>query len=250
MSDSADDQIHDPSAARLQQARSDGDIAKSFELAAALQMIGALLASYLLLSNVGDWIQNWTTQTWSMAGADLSVDASELTSQMQNLIGLVLMTLAPLMVVLLIIGICSHWLQTGPLFIATKAMPDVERLGPGNWKRKMFSLEGLAFLFVGIPKTAIAFGVLCLSSWIHRNQFFELAGYPADVLVRNLFALVLTIVFHVAMALLLTSLADYWLRYLSQQRRLRMTDQQLRDELRMQNGDPQVRARQREFRRI
>ena len=80
MSDSADDQIHDPSAARLQQARSDGDIAKSFELAAALQMIGALLASYLLLSNVGDWIQNWTTQTWSMAGADLSVDASELTS--------------------------------------------------------------------------------------------------------------------------------------------------------------------------
>jgi len=186
MSDySADDQIHAPSAARLQQARSDGDIAKSFELAAALQMIGALLASYLLLSNIGDWIQNWTAQTWSNAGAQLTVDSSELASQMQNLIGLVLIALAPLMVVLLTIGICSHWLQTGPLFIATKAMPDVERIGPGNWKRKMFSLEGLAFLFVGVPKTVIAFGVLCLSSWIHRNQFFELAGHPADVLVRN-----------------------------------------------------------------
>lgn len=250
MSDSSDDQIHDASPARLQQARRDGDIAKSFELAAALQMMGALLACYLLLSNVGTWIQNWTTQSWASAGTQLSIEAPELTSQLQNLVGLVFMTLAPLLVVLLLIGVCSHWLQTGPLFIANKAIPDVERLGPGNWKQKMFSLEGLAFLFVGLPKTAIALGVLCLSSWGHRNQFFELAGYPADVLVRNLFCLVLTIVFHVALALFLTSLADYWLRYVSHQRRLRMTDQQLRDELRMQNGDPQVRARQREFRRI
>ncbi len=250
MSDSADDKIHDASASRLQQARSEGDIAKSFELAAALQMIGALLACYLLLSNVGIWIQNWTVESWSFAGTELSVEPTELTSQMQTLTGLVFMALAPLMVALLTIGIASHWIQTGPLFISKKAIPDVERLGPGNWKRKMFSLEGLAFLLVGIPKTAIAISVLCLSCWYHRSQFFELAGYPADMLVQNLFSLIVTIVFHVALALLLTSLADYWLRYVSHQRRLRMTDQQLRDELRMQNGDPQVRARQREFRRI
>ena len=250
MSDSTDDQIHEASATRIQQARSEGDIAKSFELAAALQMIGALLACYLLLSNAGVWIQNWTSQSWSTAGSQLSIETSELTTQLQNLTGLTFVALAPLMLLLLIIGICSHWIQTGPLFLPQKAAPDLERLGPGNWRQKMFSLQGLAFLIVGIPKTFVALGVLGASSWYHRNQFFELASYPANVLVRNLFSLVLTIVLHVALALLIASLSDYWLRYLGHRRRLRMTDQQLRDELRMQNGDPQVRARQREFRRI
>ena len=250
MSDSADDQIHEASAARIQQARSEGDIAKSFELAAALQMIGALLACYLLLSNVGVWIRNWTSQSWTSAGSQLSIETSEITSQLQNLSWLTFLTLAPLMVVLLVVGVFSHWIQTGPLFLPQKAAPDLDRLGPGNWRRKVFSLQGLAFLLVGIPKMFVAVGVLGASSWYHRNQFFELASYPADVLVRNLFTLVLTIVFHVALALLIASLSDYWLRYLGHRRNLRMTDQQLRDELRMQNGDPQVRARQRESRRI
>ena len=250
MSDSADDQIHEASATRIQQARSEGDIAKSFELAAALQMIGALLVCYLLLSNLGVWIQNWTSQVWSTAGSRISIETTELTSMLRNLTGMTFLALAPLMVLLLVIGVCSHWIQTGPVFLPQKAAPDLERLGPGNWRQKIFSLQGLAFLLVGIPKTVIAFGVLGASSWFHRNQFFELASYPADILVKQLFSLVLTIVLHVALALMFASLSDCWLRYLGHRRRLRMTDQQLRDELRMQNGDPQVRARQREFRRI
>ena len=248
MSDSADDQIHEASATRIQQARSEGDIAKSFELAAALQMLGALVVCYLLLSNLGAWIQNWTSQIWS--GSRISIEATELTSMLRNLTGLTFLAPAPLMVLLLVIGVCSHWIQTGPVFLPQKVAPDLERLGPGNWRQKMFSLQGLACLLVGIPKAVIAFGVLAASSWFHRNQFFELASYPADMLVKQLFSLVLTIVLHVALALLFTSLSDYWLRYLGHRRRLRMTDQQLRDELRMQNGNPQVRARQREFRRI
>lgn len=247
MTDSRDDQIHEPSATRLQQARSEGDIAKSFELAAALQMIGALLACYLLLSNVGVWIQSWTSQSWSTAGSKLSLDSSELVGQLQNLSATTLAALAPLMMLLLVIGIASHWIQTGPLFLPKKAAPDLERLGPGNWRQKMFSLQGFAFLLVGVPKTVVAFGVLGVSSWCHRNQFFEMASYPVDVLVQHLFSLVLTIVLHVALALLVASLLDYWLRYLAHRRSLHMTDQQLRDELRMQNGDPQVRARQREW---
>jgi flagellar biosynthetic protein FlhB len=65
-----------------------------------------------------------------------------------------------------------------------------------------------------------------------------------------LFSLILTVTFHVALALLLASAADYGLKFLGHQRRLRMTDQQLRDELRMQNGDPQTRNRQRQLQRV
>ena len=250
MSDSADDRIHEASPARREQTRREGDLAKSFELAAAIQMVGALVASYLLLGQIGTWLRNWTTETWSDAGSRLTVTPNDVTSQIQNAIGSGLTVLLPFMMLLLIAGVASHWLQTGPLFISKKIAPDLSRMGPAAWKRRLFSLEGLAFLFVGIPKTVIAFSVLICSSWQYRYQFFEMANFPIEVLVTKLFSLVLTIVSYVAVALLITSLADYGLRYLSHQKRIRMTDQELRDELRMQNGDPRVRSRQRDLRRV
>lgn len=249
MSDS-EDQIHVPTPARREQARLDGDIPKSFELAAALQLIGAIAAAYLLLGGLGKQISSLTTELWSETGTQISINESQITSQLQNLAGVLLYALAPLLVLLMMVGIASHWIQTGPVFISNKLAPDVTRMGPGNWTRRLFSIEGMAFVIVGVPKTLVAFAVLGLASWSYRFEFLQLANYPADVLVSKLFGLVLTIVFFVAFALLITSLADYWLKYSSHQRRLRMTDQQLRDELRSQNGDPQVRSRQREMRRV
>lgn len=250
MSEFSDDQIHVATPARRLEARREGDIPKSFELSAALQMIGALAAAYLLLGQVGRWMRSWTIETWTDAGSRLSVDSSDFTEQMQSTISSSFNVLLPIMVVLLLIGVASHWIQTGPLFLSSKISPTPSRLGPGNWKRQVFSLSSLAFLFVGIPKIVIAGFVLFTSVWFHRNEFFMLANYPTDAMVARLFSLILTVTFHVALALLITSAADYWLKFVSHQRRLKMTDQQLRDELRMQNGDPQTRARQRQLRRV
>lgn len=250
MSDSTEDQIHLPTPARREQARRDGDIPKSSELAAALQLLGAITVAYLLLGQLSQAIAAWTTENWSVAGKQISTSTGQITTQLQHLTGVLIAALAPMMILLMFVGIASHWIQTGPMFVSKKAVPDLTRIGPGSWKRRLFSIEGLAFMIVGVPKTLIALLVLCFASWNHRIEFFQLSNYPANELVEKLFALVLTIVFQVAFALLITSLADYWLKYLSHQKRLKMTDQQLRDELRSQNGDPQVRSRQREFRRV
>jgi flagellar biosynthetic protein FlhB len=249
MSEDSEDQIHVATPARREEARRDGDIPKSFEMAAALQLIGALAAAYLLLGQVGQWLRSWTTETWSDAGSRLTLTSSEFSEQMQSTINASVSVLLPIMVVLFLIGIASHWLQTGPVFLSKKIVPTPSRLGPGNWKRQVFSLSSLAFLFVGIPKVAVAAAVLLTSSWFHRDEFFLLANSPADAMVAKMFSLILTIAFHVALALLVTSAADYWLKFASHQRQLRMTDQQLRDELRMQNGDPQTRVRQRQLRK-
>lgn len=248
MSDSYDDQIHVATPTRREEARREGDIPKSFEFAAALQMIGALGGAYVLLSQTGRWLRAWTIETWTVAGSRTSISASDFTDQIQSTMVASTSVLAPLLMVLLLVGIASHWVQTGPRFLANKIAPTPSRLGPGNWKRQVFSLNSLAVVFVGIPKIAVAFVVLLASAWIHRNEFFLLANYPADMMVGKMFSLILTITLHVALALLVTSAADYWIKFVGHQRRLKMTDQQLRDELRMQNGDPQTRVRQRQLR--
>lgn len=235
MSESGD-QIHHATPARRQQARTDGDIPKSLELAAAVQMIGVLIVAYLLFGHVGHWLRTWTTETWLNAGTQLSVQPEEFTHQLQNTMGAALVVLAPVLGLFLIIGIGSHWLQTGPLFISKRITPDPTRLGPANWKRQVFSFGNLAYLLIGIPKIIIAGVVLAASTWAHRNDFFALANRPMDTMVTEMFHLILVVSIQVALALLVTSVADYAMKWTSHQRRIRMTDQELRDELRMQNG--------------
>ncbi len=245
MSEDIDDQIHLATPARIQQAREEGDIPKSFELASAVQMIGALIVAYVLFGQLGAWLQSFTTETWSNAGSNLSVSADDFSAQLQGLSNGLFSVLAPIFLMLLIFGIGSHWLQTGPVFLPKKVSPDVTRLGMGNWRRQFFSIATWAHLVVGLPKTIIAFVILGISVWFHRNHFFVLSNYPFDMMISKMFSLIMTVTFHVALGLLIASAADYWLKHLGHQRRIRMSDQQLRDELRMQTGDPQVRARQR-----
>lgn len=249
MSESTEDRVHAATPARQQQARRDGEVAKSFELAAAVQMIGAIAAAFLLLGQVGNWIRVWTADTWSMAGTKLSVESGDFTAQVQAAMFGSTHAMLPMMLLLLLVGIASHWLQTGPMFLSNRVTPDPARLVSGNWKQHVFSLSSLAYVIVGIPKVLIAGIALIASVWFQKNEFFALAHFPVDAMLTKMFALILSVTFHVALALLVTSVADYGLKYISHQRRIRMTDQQLRDELRNQNGDPQIRARRRELSR-
>lgn len=249
MSEPTGDQVHAATPARREQARRDGDVAKSFELAAAIQMIGAIAVAFFLLGKVGIWIRTWTIQSWSSAGTKLNIEAEDFTDQVQNAMLGGLGVLLPLMLLLLLVGVGSHWLQTGPMFLAGRVAPDPSRLASGSWRRQVFSLGSLAMIFVGIPKTLIACIAMSASAWVHRNEFFALAHYPIDVMAEKMFALIMTVTFQVAFALLVVSAADYWLKFVSHQRRIRMTDQQLRDELRMQNGDPQIHARRNQMNR-
>jgi len=245
MTDSADEQIHDATPNRQLQARRDGDIAKSFELAAAIQMIGAITASYLLLGQVGHWLRIWTSTTWREAGTRIDVTSADITQQIQSMLFSTLSVLLPLMALLMFVGVGSHWIQTGPLFLPGRVAPDATRIASGNWRRHVFSISGIASLIIGIPKTLVAAIAVTSSVYIKRNEFLALSNYSIDVMVSAIFSLVLTVVLHVALAMLVVSMADYGLKRLSHRKRLRMTDQQLRDEMRMESGDPQVRDRQR-----
>ena len=101
MSAPSEDRIHIATPARRQQARREGDVPKSFELAAAVQMIGAIMVSYLFLGQLGQWIRAWTTQNWSSAGVNLSIQSNDLTAQIQSAIFASVGVLAPMMILLI-----------------------------------------------------------------------------------------------------------------------------------------------------
>ncbi len=249
MSEFSGDQVHPATPARLEQARRDGNLAKSHELAAALQMLGAIVVSYLLFEPLGTWLSQSTIAIWSKKSTLVTVDSAQFSAQMTALIWSSFAVLMPILVLLMLFGIGSHWCQTGPIYLSSKAAPDLHRMSPTHWFSRLFSLRTLAFPLVGLPKAFLAVAVMIFSCWTNRQQFFLLGSFPADQMIHKLYELVLQTCLHVAIALFATSLLDYGIAWLSHQKKLRMTDQELRDELRMQNGDPQVTAQMQARRR-
>ena len=80
-------------------------------------------------------------------------------------------------------------------------------------------------------------GVTGISCYIHREQFYQLGNCAADQMINSMFHLILQICSHVVGVLIVASLLDYGLKLISHQNRLRLTEQQLRDEQKMENSN-------------
>ena len=243
-----DERNHPASPMRRDQARRDGDIPKSFELAGALHLLGALTVAFLMLGGIGKWLKDWTIAKWKEAG-QIGVGPDDLASGLQADVFSLSSVLAPLLLLMLGMGVLAHWVQTGIVFRPQQAVPEASRLGPRRWFSHLFSLQFFAAPVLGLPKALLAVASAFVSAWCFREQFFALGGLPVESLVASLFGLVIGVCASTTMVILVLSIADYGIKRLSFERRIRMSDQEVRDELRMQNGDPTINSRRRQIHR-
>ena len=140
-----------PTPMRLQQARAAGDIPKSAELAASLSMLGAIGAAYLTFSNISKWLQQSTTDSWSHhRAAEFSADA--LVNQMQALLFDLAGVLLPFMAGIVLITITANWIQTGPIWIPSKAVPEHHESRAGKMETEVWFVEPVWNRRIGLTK--------------------------------------------------------------------------------------------------
>ena len=249
MSEFQDDRTNPASPLRTEQARREGNVAKSNDLAIALQSVGSVIAGFILLSAVFKWVYHFTRERWQTPVTQMDADSNAVAVDMQNVITSALMVILPLLAGLFLIALASHLVQSGFVFKPARAIPDPRRLGIENWKKNTFSLGNLSQVLIGLPKGLIAFATAIWLCWIQRRRISELAGLEIGTLVEQMFGLVILVCFQTALVLFVFSLLDYACHWIAHQRQLQMSDQQLRDENRMQNGDPLVSSTRRRLHR-
>jgi len=225
---------------RLERARSEGDIARSADLAFAIQLCGVIGIIWMLSGGIGHWLNQTTNQMWT--GATIRADQFDPATIMQQNIWSGALTVAPILVLMMLVAVASWWLQTGPLWIVDKPTPDLGRMSPAHWFARLFSISSFAHVLIGLPRAGLAIGVALVSVYGQRESMFSIASLPADQMVIRMMDLVLSTALFVALAMLVTSMADYGLRWVSHQRKLQMSDQEIRDEQKMQGAENPFRA--------
>ncbi len=248
MSEQFGDKTHDATPHRRQKAREEGQVARSQDLASALQLVGATLLLMTLGPTVLRFFEGLASR--QLGGkAWLQADANFVAVEWNLIIFWLARALLPIMSLIMLMAIVFHLAQVGFLFLPQKLAPDFSRVNPMKGAKRLFSMANLVRLAFGIFKIAVVLGVAYWSIRQYDNTILTLAVMPIDEIARLIGEIILSTCLKIGIALLLLAILDYGFQKWKHEQDLRMTSQEIREEMKMLQGDPQVAARRRQVQR-
>jgi flagellar biosynthetic protein FlhB len=155
----------------------------------------------------------------------------------------------PILGMFLLGGILSSVLQVGFLWIPDKLAPDVSRLNPLSGLQRIFSVTGAMRLGFGLLKVLLVGIVATCVVWMRWDEVLRAGALDTPEFGKFLIDISLDTVLWAAVALVVLAVLDYAAQRWKYEQDLRMTHQEVREEMRNMQGDPQIAARRRAIQR-
>jgi len=233
-----------PTPRRLSEARQHGQIARSADLNAALGLLGGLLCLRWfgpgLVSSLISFLRENLGERDPQA-----VGHIDLVSVMVSILMTVLTSVGPILIGLVVVALIANLMQVGWLFTWDPLTPKLNKLNPMNGFGRLFSSRSVVQLAINLVKLFVIGGVAY--SAIHGRGGQIMAAF--DMEDGELLVMIATLLFDVgirmALAMLLIAMIDYIWQKWRHVRDLRMTKQDVKEEMRRMEGDPIIKQRRR-----
>ena len=146
-------------------------------------------------------------------------------------------------------GVAVNVLQTGFLFLPQRLALDFSRLSPIRGWQRIASSAGMVQLGFGMVKVVVVFVTAGVVLYNQRAAIVGLMALAPPALAVQMSQILLWTTIKIGEALLVLAILDYAYQRWRHKHDLRMTPQELREELKNLEGDPQRRARQKQLQR-
>lgn len=230
-----------PTPKRLQDARKKGNVARSEEVVSIGVLFVAVLGMRFLGPALWENLQAFLHEGLGNATAE-EMTRSEANAMGRDVFQQALFVLLPLLGLIAMAGILFNLVQTGLLLSGQSLKPQFSRVNPGAGLKRLFSMDGLVRLGKSLAKFAIVGVVVYLTL---RSQFAEIVGlqqFTVSEGTRRLARLGFDIALYSTFALFVMALLDYAWQKRRHIKQLMMTKEELKQEMKESDGDPQVKA--------
>jgi flagellar biosynthetic protein FlhB len=160
-----------------------------------------------------------------------------------------LVTVLPVLLVMMGSALASNLMQVGFLLSPEALQPKLGRLDPLQGAKRIISMQALVKLAVSLGKLALLVGIAGMFIATALPSLLPLSAADPSRIMGAIRANVGTLAFQLAVALIVLALCDYLYQRWKHEKDLRMTKQEIRDEMKQMDGDPHIRARRREAHR-
>ena len=236
---------------RLQEARQEGQVAISSELMAALGLVVGLGSLVFTGGPLASAIGGLTVDVSSRLGVlgRQELDPTSAAGILESSIRSVIMPLLLVMLPAIAISVLGGYLQVG-FQITPKAMAlKLSKINPIQGWSKLFGLRGVMRTVMASAKILLITSVVVLIAWFHVDEIMRVGTNELGPLLSAVGTIVLRCLVGGLAVILLLAIIDLLYQRFQHARDMRMSKQEVKDEHKLSEGDPHVRARIRQVQR-
>jgi len=238
-----------PTEKKRRESREEGQVAFSKELPSAALLAGILLTLIATSPLILDAFREMTTQIFREISKTDELSIGSLYDLSGEIFSTLLPAFAPFAAIIVLVGILASVLQVGVQITLKAIAPKFNKISPLTGLKRLFSTQSLADFLKSMAKLIIV-GIVGYITYM--DKITELNGLsvatPEAILEYN-FTVVAEVSGKIVLALVAIAIFDYLYQRWHHEKQLMMTKQEVKEETKQTEGDPQLKARIRQIQR-
>ena len=238
-----------PTEKKRRESREEGQVAFSKELSSAALLAGIVLTLVATSPIILDAMRELMSQIFRDLAQRKELSIDIIFTLSGEILSIILPAFAPFAAVIIFAGIFASVLQVGVMITFKAVAPKFNKISPLTGLKRLFSSQSLADFLKSMAKLIIV-GFVGYLTYIDKitelNGLFVLT--PESILIYN-FTVVAEVAGKIVLALVAIAIFDYFYQRWHHEQQLMMTKQEVKDETKQTEGDPQLKARIRQIQR-
>ena len=240
------EKTEEPTAKRLEKSRDDGQVARSRELTTTFVLLGGVVGIMIVGGDIGQALMGLMEYNFSIS-RDVAFDEGQMIARLGNTLMAALSALIPLFTVLVVAAFVGPIALGGWLFSPKAMAPKFSKMSLPKGLKRMFSANALVELTKALAKFFLVAGVAIAILWHFKNSLVGLAQSPLETAIADMMTILGWSILAVSSPMLIVSAIDVPFQIFDHKKKLRMTRQEVKDEVKDSEGKPEVKSRVRQL---
>ncbi len=247
MAEDSASKTEEPTPKKLEDSRKKGDVAKSQDVA----QLASLLGAFGVLAIGGGWfMQDMAMRMLPFVqhpeDIDLSPGGAMLVTQEAAYAA------APMLMAVLfaaaVAGFAGNVFQSGLIWTGEKMKPEFKKISPLEGFKKIFGVDGLVQFLKSVIKIVVTGWVAWLVLKSHAHEMGQLAALDVAAILPLTGEITRALFYAVLTFLAATAILDFIWQRIRFMQKMRMSREELKEEFKQSDGDPHVKAKQKQIR--
>ncbi|MGG7176566.1 fused FliR family export protein/FlhB family type III secretion system protein [Clostridium paraputrificum] len=237
-----DEKTEEATPKKKSEAKKKGQVARSKDVGLAITMVACTLVIMLLSTIVVSTFKDVMIYFMN-SGILQEVNEMSLKGITLMVMGKTAIAILPIVIPIMIAGIIGSIMQTGFMLTGEPLKPSFGKLNPISGFKNMFSKKSL----VDLVKNLIVVSIVGFIGYQYVSDNYDLIMQMTNSYLPSLGGdvqdLVVGIFTQISIVLIILAAIDYFIQFRFHQKDLRMTKQEIKEEYKQMEGDPQIKGK-------
>lgn len=239
-----------PTPKKRKDARTEGQILQSKEVSSVFILLAAFLGLKVFGEYIFDYFSDFMRDVYTnIENIDYFFYENNLNKNFTEIISSFFILIAPVAIVCFLAALVINYLQVGFLLTTKPLKIKLNKISPVEGFKRLFSMKALVELIKSILKIVLI-GYVGYSFIVNNvTEIINLSNFEPDVIFKNFSSLTFSFSIRIAGALIIIAFLDYLFQWRKHEKDLMMTKQEVKEEHKQTEGDPQIKSKIKEKQR-